>query len=108
MRSVTELIDAIHEIEEGDSVTVQTEDEQYRGVVTQSEYDAPQGDDAGVVCVRIRSDGRESPERLELRTTASASRKFPRPELYAGGFEDDAEGEPLGSVADITVEASGT
>ncbi|MCY4732204.1 hypothetical protein KY092_16750 [Natronomonas gomsonensis] len=106
MRSVTELIDAIHDIEEGDTVTVETEAEQYRGVVTRSEYDAPGESETGVVRVRIRLKDRTSPDRLELRTSASPSRKFPRPKLHVGGFAGDAEGEPLGSVADITVEAS--
>jgi hypothetical protein len=107
MRSVTELIDAMHDLEEGDSVTVETEDERYHGPVTRSEYDAPQGDDTGTLRVLIRVEGRDAPERCELRTAASASQKFPRPELYTDP-SDDTESDPLGAVADITVDASDT
>jgi hypothetical protein len=105
MQSITELIDTIHELEDGHVVTIETDDETYHGVVTRTEYTAPMGDVAGHLGVEINSESSAN-ELLAIQTSASASQKFSRPELYAGGFAGDAEGEPLGSVADITVEAS--
>lgn len=109
MQSITELIDTIHELEDGVVVTVETDDETYRGVITRIRYTAPKADEIGHIGVEISVDNEDGAGGLlELRTAASASQKFPRPELYAGGFETTTEDEPLGTVADLTVAESDT
>jgi hypothetical protein len=106
MRPITELIDVMHDVEDGTSVVVETDGERYRGVVTRSAHDTSDGANRTAVRVEIRRTDGDDPELLELRTAASASQKFPRPKLYAGGFETAAEDESLGAVADLAVDES--
>ena len=107
MQSITALIDTMHELEDGTVVTIETDEETYHGVIACTEYTAPEGDEAGHLGIKIDCKDGTAGETLEVRTEASASQKFPRPELYANP-SDDTEGDPLGTVADITVEASDT
>jgi hypothetical protein len=102
MQSVTELIDTMRGLDDGAVVTDETDEKAYEGVVTHAEYTAP-GDETGHLSVGVRVD-EDTSETVEIRTSASASRKFPRPELYAGS--SGAEDDPLGSVADITTDPS--
>lgn len=101
MKSVTELIDVMNNVADGDRLRIETEAGEYRGVVSATEYDYPDGDSAGRVRIDVRMDepGDLPNEVLEVRSSAQTSvEKFTRPILRP---PDVAEGESLGPVVDL-------
>lgn len=103
MRTTTELIDIMHDLEAGTRLVVETEDDRYQGTVTRSEYEPPDADGSGTLRVEFDQED-SSEETVELRRSASASEKFTRPALYTPA-SSDRDDESLGAIVDISVDS---
>lgn len=101
MKRVTELIDVMNNLEEGDGLRIATEAGEHEGVVTSTDYEYPDAERAGSVRIEMRTDtetDESAPQMVVIETAAkSNTEKFARPRVRPA----DAGTEAFEAVVDI-------